>query len=529
MARFQLYDQWDNPVELARLTEEEAAPTVTGVRQILTDHPADGLTPVRLARLLRAAEEGDEKGYLELAEQMEEKDPHYRSVLATRRNQVAGLEITVEAASDEKDDQKAAELVREALWRDTIQQELFDILDAIGKGFSVTEIVWETGKVWMPKRFAWRDPRWFGFDRTDGETIMLRGDDGQLQPLKPYGYIRHVARSKSGLPIRGGLARPVAWFYLFKNFDIKSWVQFAEAYGKPLRIGKYGPGASEAEKATLLRAVRNIWSDAAAIIPASMTVDLIEAKISGSIDLFERMADWIDRQTSKSVLGQTGTTDTGSRVGTADAHEKVRDDIEQADAAQLAATLTRDVARPIVDLNMGPRPRYPRIRLHRPDQEDVSKLVENVTRLVPLGLRVSRSIMADKLGIPDAAEDEEVLHAPAKAPPTGRGDDDPAGEEEKELAAEKAAAAAQEDLGARELDSVQRLGRQLDRVAGPAVDRMIDRLKELVNDPSISTLEELSARILEAYPGMDPSEIAQQIANAMLTANLAGRDEVDDA
>ncbi|WP_374653110.1 DUF935 domain-containing protein [Dongia sp.] len=520
-----ILDQFGNPIDLNRLREEEAGPTITGVRRIISGHPADGLTPHRLAHLLRAAEEGDAEGYLELAEQMEEKDPHYRSVLGTRRNQVAGLEITVEAATDDKEDVKAADLVREVLWRDTLQQELFDVLDAIGKGFSITEIIWDTksdGR-WMPERLIWRDPRWFTHDRTDGETVMLRGEAGLPEPLKPYGYIQHVHKSKSGLPIRGGLARPVAWFYLFKNFDIRSWVQFSEAFGKPIRIGKYGPGASQAEKDTLLRAVRNIWSDAAAIMPQGMTIDLIEAKISGNIELFERFADWVDRQTSKAVLGQTGTTDTGTRVGTANAHERVRDDIETADAGQLSTTLTRDLARPIVDLNMGPRRRYPRIKLFRPDQEDIGALVDNVTKLVPFGLRVERSYMADKLGIPDPDKGAELLTAPAaKAAPAAPGADvdEPAAQSQDAL---------DQGGGDQPRDSVERLARQAERAAQAAMDRNIDRVKELVNDPSITSLEELSTRLIDLYPGLDPSEIAERLAEASMTANLAGRDEVRDA
>lgn len=525
----QLYDAWGNPVETARLTEEEAGPTVTGVRQPLSNHPADGLTPVRLAHLLSAAETGDTDGYLDLAEQMEEKDLHYRSVLGTRRNQVAGLEVTVEAATDAADDVKAADLVREALWRDSLREELFDILDAIGKGFSVTEIIWDTeaGKTWMPTRLEWRQPRWFEFDRTDLTTIRLKDAGGVPVPLKPFGFIRHVSKTKSGLPIRGGLARPVAWFYLFKNFDVRSWVQFSEAYGKPIRIGKYGPGASEADKATLLRAVRNIWADAAAIIPEAMDIELVEAKISGSIDLFERAAEWFDRQVSKGVLGQTGTTDTGSRVGTANAHEKVRDDIEESDAAQLGATLTRDLAKAIVDLNMGARRQYPRIKLHRPDQEDLDGLVGNVTKLVPFGLRVERSWMADKLGIPDPDKAAELLTAPRR--PTnepGDGEGDPSGND----VAEKMAAQSQADVAMQPArDSVERLVGQIESVASASLDRQIDRLKELVNDPSIDSLQTLSARLLDAYPGMDPGEIAEQLANALLVANLAGRDEVSDA
>jgi len=408
-----LYDYLGRPVDTGRLKEEEAGPTVCGVRQVLSGHPTQGLTPVRLARLLRAAEDGDPMAYLELAEEMEEKDLHYRSVLATRKYQVAGLDITVEAATDAVEDVKAADLIRDWLARDELGLELFDVLDAVGKGYSLSEIIWDTsGGTWLPERLEWRDPRWFVHDRVDGRTPMLLSESGQPTPLSPYKYIYHVHKSKSGLPIRGGLARAAAWSYLFKNFDIKAWVEFAEVFGVPLRVGKYGPGASEKDKQVLLTAVRNISRDAAAIIPASMSIDFIEAKISGSLELFEKFADFLDKQVSKAVLGQTGTTDVGQHVGTANAHEHVRQDIEEADAKQLATTLNRDLVRPMVDLNLGPRKLYPKILIKRPNEEDLDKLTARLGTLVPMGLKVEMSVVRDKLGLPDPPPGAELLHAP---------------------------------------------------------------------------------------------------------------------
>jgi hypothetical protein len=37
----------------------------------------------------------------------------------------------------------------------------------------------------------------------------------------------------------------------------------------------------------------------------SMTIEFVEAKISGSIALFEKLAEFLDKQVSKAVLGQT--------------------------------------------------------------------------------------------------------------------------------------------------------------------------------------------------------------------------------
>ena len=285
-----LYDAYGQPIDQGRLKDELAGPSVTGVRSPISGHPAQGLTPERLASLLVAAEQGDEQSYLELAEEMEEKDLHYRSVLATRKLQVSGLEITVEAASDNVEDVRAADLVRDATR--VARSAIFDVLDAIGKGFSVCEITWDTqGPHWMPERLEWRDPRWFGFDPRTGRGPYLRGENGLLEPLAPAKFVAHTHKTKSGLPIRGGLARAACWAYLFKNFDLKSWVLFAEVYGHPLRVGRYGTEATDNERQTLLRAVRNISSDHAAIIPESMALEFIDAKAQGNAQIFEKLAE----------------------------------------------------------------------------------------------------------------------------------------------------------------------------------------------------------------------------------------------
>ena len=406
-----LYDAYGNPIDKSRLYEEQAAPTVTGVRQILSGHPAQNLTPSRLTSLLLAAEQGDALAYLELAEEMEEKDLHYRSVLSTRKLQVAGLPVQVEAASDSTEDVKAADLVRDVISSGVIASAIQDILDAVGKGYSVCEIMWNTeGRNWYPFALEWRDPRWFIFDRLDGTTLRLKGENGLPEPLAPAKFVTHIHKSKSGLPIRGGLARPVAWYYLFKNFDIKSWVQFAQVFGFPLRLGRYGADATKEQREVLLRAVRSIAQDAAAIIPDTMQVEFQATNANGNAQLFKTLAEYFDRQVSKVVLGQTGTTDTGQHVGTANAHEKVREDIEASDAMQLSATLTRDLARPLVDLNLGPRKRYPVIRVARKEEEDVTALVDNVVKLAAVAPKlVEVSVIRDKLGVPEPAPGADVI------------------------------------------------------------------------------------------------------------------------
>ncbi len=508
MAAPVLLDAYGQPIRKAELKQEQGGVTTRGVRQPFGRHQATGLTPGKLAGLLRRSIDGDPEAYLELAEDMEERDLHYAGVLSTRKRQVVGLEITVEAAADDADSVADADLVREVIGRDDFQDELVDVLDAIGKSYSATEIIWDTSEgQWMPEALKWNDPRWFNFDPIDGDTLLLRGDSGD-ERLKPFGWIVHRAKVKSGLTIRGGLARAVAWTYLFKTFTTRDWAIFCEAYGQPLRLGKFGPDASPEEKDVLLAAVSSIGTDFAAIVPESMTVEFIQSNVTGSHELYEKRCDWLDRQVSKLVLGQTSTTDAqkGSyAVGRV--HDGVRQDIEESDARQLAATLNRDLVVPLVMLNRGPRKAYPKIKIGRPDEQDIEKLVKNVVSLVPLGLKVGMSTMRDKIGLPDPGEDEELL-MPQRSTP--------------------AATPQEEQLKPAPQSTLPATGDAVDRAVRDVIDEswepmMAPIVAGLEDELSTATSEqEAQAIIARRIETMGVHKLAEVLARSAFAARLAG-------
>lgn len=416
------------PLQRNNLGVEIAAPSRTSVRTIQSGHPAQGLTPQRLGRLLRDAEDGDATAYYELAEEMEEKDLHYLAVLRTRKLAVARLPIEVEAADDSAEAQKDKALIETWLTRDMLQLELFDMLDAIGKGVSTTEMVWDMKPgLWQPSKLHWRDPRFFEFDRVNGTDLLLRGGEsgyGEPSPLPAGKFITHYHPSKSGLPIRSGLARIAAWGYMFKNFAIKDWVTFLESFGHPLRIGKYGPNESEENKNILHRALLELGSDAAAAFPETMSVEFVDRKAgTAPNDLWRSQAEYIDDQLSKAVLGQTNTTDAksgGLGSGQAQVHDGVRGDIEDFDAMMLAGTLNRDFIVPFVMFNHGPRDAYPRLKIGRPDEVDIAVEIDSAGKLADRGVPVDWDAMRERAGVPaaeaaDTSGDQQQGDAPAAA------------------------------------------------------------------------------------------------------------------
>ena len=500
-----ILDQFGNSVQKPKLLEESIVGT-KAVRQLLSS-TTSGIDPVKLARILKASETGDIDAYLSMAEEIEEKDTHYAAVLGTRKRAVAQLEITVDPADDDKASLQHAEFIQDWLDRDQLEGETVDILDAIGKGFSVTEILWDTSDAqWYPQELIWRDPRLFKFAENQRD-VMIKGDSYEGIPLTPYKFIVHKHTAKSGIPIRGGLIRPCAWMWLFKNFSVKDWVIFSERYGQPIRIGKYSPGTSDDDKSVLMRAVSMLGSDAAAIIPESMNIEFVDSQDKKSnAEVFEKLARFMDEQMSKAVLGQTTTTDaiSGGHAVSKE-HNEVRQDIEQADAKQLASTLNAQLVRPMIDLNFGPQKRYPRIRIGRQEQIDVKMLSEVADRSARMGMKISERRLRIQLGLPEPEDDDDIL-IPTGSPQTpvdAARITTAAKQSEKKPDAFEAMA---EDVAEDYEDIINPIAELLERAAAESKD-----------------FDEFSQKLLELADEMDLDGVADMLAKGSFMANIAGQ------
>lgn len=433
MANSIILDHNGKPFKQADLSTAIAEAQLTGVRNIWGHGgEAQWITPDRLATILRSAADGDADAYLTLAEECEERDMHYASVLGTRKRAVTGLPVVVEAASDSAEHVKHADLIRSIVRMPEFLEMRGELLDGLSKGYSVVEMNWDTTLPhWMPRNrwgkkdngewgdiegYIWRDPRFFRFDRLTGRELRLKDEANLMDglPLPRYRMIVHKPRLKTGIPIRSGLARLAIIGLMCKWYSITDWIAFAEVFGMPLRVGKYGPNATADDIATLVNAIANIGTDAAAAIPESMKIEFESpGNTTGGAELFKNLADWVNKEISKAVLGQTASTEgTPGKLGNDELQGDVRDDILRADAQQLDNTLNRDFVRAVIDLNFGVQQEYPRLE-HRIDEpEDLAGLVAAVNTLVPLGLEIEESWMRDKVGAPEPAKGAKLLQAP---------------------------------------------------------------------------------------------------------------------
>lgn len=494
-----------HPIQLDTLTEELSAPSLTGIRQVWHGSVASNLTPQRLSSILTAAAQGDARDYLTLAEEMEERDMHYASVLGTRKLALVGLDVRVEAATDAAEDVRRADAVRELVNTAEFGEMVAHLVDALGKGYAVAEILWDrSGRTWWPQ-FAERDPRFFRFDRDTGTELRLldEADTSNGLPLPPFKFVVHRPRIRSGLPIRGGLARLAAPAYMCKAWTWRDWMAFADIYGLPMRVGQYGPAATKEDIGKLMSAVANLGSDAAAVMPESVKIQFEQAaNVAGAGDFFDRLAAFWDKQISKGVLGQTMTADDGASLSQAQVHQIVRLDIMTADARALSNTLQRQLVQPFVDLNFGPGS-YPRLSVVVPKPENTSALVDALQKLVPLGLTVEQSVVRDKLGIPDPDAGADVLKAPAMAPQPAFN---------RALNAEAAAVDA---------TPVSVMTEALADQAGVHWQAILDRVHDLVaSAPDLPTLRE---SLLALYADLPHDQLGEVMGMAMAAAELAGR------
>lgn len=537
-----ILDHNGQPFIKARLDQEIAAAKTTGVRNIWGHTgEAQWLTPERLATILRNAAEGEADAYLTLAEECEERDLHYASVLGTRKRAISGLPITVEAASDNPEHIKHADFIRRVVRLPEFLDARDDLLDALGKGYSVVELNYDTSKQpWLPRNrqgkikddlgerigliqgFNWRDPRFFQFDRLTGRELRLKDESAPLHglALPRYRFMVHTPRLKTGLPIRGGLARLSVIGLMCKWYSLTDWLAFAEVFGMPLRIGKYSPTASPEDIRTLVNAIANIGTDAAAAIPESMNIQFESpGNTTGGAELFQNLAEWVDRQISKAVLGQTASTEgTAGRLGGDDLQADVRTDILKSDAQQLDNTLNRDLVTALIDLNFGVQQDYPCIHHQISEPEDLQGLVTAINTLVPLGLEIEESWARDKLGAPEPAKGAKLLAAPSYS--MGNMGGFGMGLNHQLSPAFNAKPPSQT------LDAAipQYLLNQAQDSLSPTTTAWIDQIKAL--SEQVESLDELQDKLLDIYPNLTLDDFAAALAEASSVAHLAGCERV---
>lgn len=502
-----IVDANGKPFEVKMLAEPQTA-RIAGIHNTYDTHPARGLTPQRMSRILEDAEHGNLAAQADLFADMEERDGHILAEMGKRKQAILTLPITVEPPDNASTEEKS-----DAAWLSEIlkslpgfSQMLVAMMEGVGYGYSNIEMTWEYAeKTWLVSKFEHRKASWFTLSQEDQNAMLLR-NMGLGEPLQPFTWIQHVHRAKSGHIARCGLHRALAWPYLFKSYSVSDLAELLEIYGLPIRLGKYPAGTGAKEKAALLRAVTELGHSAAGIIPEGMAIEF-QTAASGNHDPYMAVINWSELTASKVILGGTLTSQADGKTSTnalGKIHNECRHDLKAADALHVEETLARDLTYPLMVLNKGrvnPR-RMPRIKFNTSQAEDITKFAQALPPLVDIGFDIPLEWAQKQLGIPLSAKGQAVLRRTSVQPAT----------------------AGFAHLFARQtqptLTPVEQMAARLASDAGGAWQQVLGHVASLVQNAE--SMEGLQAQLLACYSSLPMDDLTAVMAQALQVAELAG-------
>ena len=358
------------------------------------------------------------------------KDAQYRNCLAIRKAALLRREWQIVPASDDARDVEVAEFVDYCLrhMRGTFKQDLRELLDAVPMGYSIMEIVYNddpfergpfAGKYGL-KALKHKSPELFGFKTDDYGNIkddgfLIKGSDGistEGKPLPREKFIHFIYDSLYENPYGRGLASTAVWYAWFKKNCLKFWLIFLEKFGSPTLMIKLPEGQDKDDEVLdrVYAILKSVQQETGFWFPEGFEVKLLEALRAGEGG-YERLSEYCDAQITKAIIGQTLTTDSGSKGSGSYAlgkvHLSVKDDIVQGDAEEVEDCVTEQLIRRLVDYNYVVD-EYPRLVLVA--ETAAAELGPMIFRvLLEAGLPVGVNWVYKHYGISKPGEDEQLL------------------------------------------------------------------------------------------------------------------------
>lgn len=163
--------------------------------------------------------------------------------------------------------------------------------------------------------------------RPDFKDILL--DPNNLTSSLPYTESQisdYTIEIESNQIFKFGLYGVLAPYVLYKRGSLGDWAQFCELFGLPFREVTYDPFDPDSRNKAQ-KAMENMGGAGYVVLPNGTSVKIHDSNKTGAKDTFDGLARFCDEQISKTVLGQTMTTDSGSSKSQAEVHGEAEDSI----------------------------------------------------------------------------------------------------------------------------------------------------------------------------------------------------------
>ena len=286
-------------------------------------------------------------------------DDRIKSDLRTRVYAVTGLPFRLDPSPT--GDQRRARAVRDELaaeWPRICPPSLvrhilrWGILQGVGYG----AVPWESsGGRWWPRPTVWHPQHLRHHEHrealeaqtTEGLVDVVPGDGAWLcyQPEGDRGWMDASIR---------GLAIP----YLLRSLSRRDWARFGEKHGLPITGAVVPESADTDDKDNFFDDLRQLAGEGIVMLPRDREgrgfgIEMIEPGNAAAWQGFERILQHCDVSVAVELLGQASNATDGGSYAKAVALGTIRQDILEADAAAIAATLHTDLLRPWARFNFG--------------------------------------------------------------------------------------------------------------------------------------------------------------------------------
>ncbi|MFV0481334.1 MAG: DUF935 family protein [Campylobacteraceae bacterium] len=207
------------------------------------------------------------------------------------------------------------------------------VLDTHIFGFNVFELNYKLKNnllVPVPVQRDYRD-----FLIKNGELFY---NSGYGESIEKYKALYLLYRPRFNKPYGDSLLSRVYFPIKIKNASWQFWVTFLEKFGSPWAIGK-----TEGEPEELADEIHAMLSGDTAVVDIDDEISLIQPT-STSKESFESVINYCDKQIRNVVLGANLSSEvTGGSLAASQTHNKVREDIADADARILESFINKTI------------------------------------------------------------------------------------------------------------------------------------------------------------------------------------------
>lgn len=356
----------------------------------------------------------------QLAHEIEQSDDHIRGTCEVRRMAVTRMEVTVEPGDPSPLGKLIADMAEDIIAAPWYRNSIDWLLGVFLKQNAATELIWQSRVVRMPdgsgERRMWvvdgtREVEPWRWHFEDGVPMMYTAsgeDHSSLTPITAGKFMLHSWQSNS-VPGDYALIRAVAKLWWLNNLNTIDWGRMVENWGMPVPIFEYDENIGADRLNKILDNMVLLAGNKAIGVPKGTSVQVERLPEQ---DEHHRFREFYEKAISRLILGQTKSQiDTGANNSGSQLQGDVRDDVRDADAENLDASLQESFWQPWVAWNFGVDAPVP-IVTHAPvERRDPTERAATFTAAQGIGLSLRTDEVYSSLQIerPTGPNGEEVM------------------------------------------------------------------------------------------------------------------------